>query len=186
MTDPVVPTDYTQATRRPNYFDGRLITAADLRQDQEYHRGMRYLQNRALGWGIVEGLDVSATAAGITISTGFAIDVLGRELVLAEPQFLAADDPFLLACPDPVVTATWAEVPDGQTPGAPGPDGSTDVSGGTFTTWLEQPLIRITPANSVQPPAIVLARIRRYKKKPPTVEATGRNMFRWRGRVSIR
>jgi len=49
MTDPVVPTDYTQATRRPNYFDGRLITAADLRQDQEYHRGMRYLQNRALG-----------------------------------------------------------------------------------------------------------------------------------------
>ena len=96
MSDPIPSADYTQAARRPNYFDGRLITAADLRQDQEYHRGMRYLQNRALGWGIVEGLDVSATAAGITISTGFAIDVLGREIenpevvlikvVIAEPS----------------------------------------------------------------------------------------------------
>ena len=181
MSDPIPTADYTQAARRPNYFDGRLITAADLRQDQEYHRGMRYLQNRAIGWGIVDGLDVSATPAGITIGTGFAIDALGRELVLAEPQFLAADDPFLLSCPNPVVTATWAEVGEGSV--ATGGDTSAEPM---FTTWLEQPLIRITPEGAVQPPALVLARIRRYKKKPMTVDAAGRNVFRARGRVSIR
>ena len=181
MSDPIPSADYTQAARRPNYFDGRLITAADLRQDQEYHRGMRYLQNRAIGWGIVDGLDVSATVVGITIGTGFAIDMLGREIVLAEPQFLAADDPFLLSCPDPVVTATWAEVPEG--PMSNGGDPSAEQP---FATWLEQPLIRISPSSGVRPPALVLARIRRYKKKPLTVDASGRNVFRARGRVTIR
>jgi hypothetical protein len=175
MTETTRQPRFTQATRRPNFFDGRLLTGADLRGEQDYQRGMRYLQNRTVGWGIVEGLDVTVTATGVSISPGLAIDELGRELVLAEPVDLSADDSLLRACPNPVVTATWAEVPDGLLP-------STDdqTGGQAFDAWLERPVISIDPAETVSPPTLVLARVRRRKKRGLVVDVKGRNGFRLR------
>ena len=44
--------------RRPYYFDGRLLTAADLTADQDYHRARQADLARAIGGGIVRGLTV--------------------------------------------------------------------------------------------------------------------------------
>ncbi len=75
---------------RLNYFNGRLLSASDLTREQDYHLHARWRHNRLLhGQGIVTGLQVSVgDAAGgstVTIQPGFAIDPLGREVVLGEP-----------------------------------------------------------------------------------------------------
>ncbi|WP_428424855.1 hypothetical protein [Methylibium sp.] len=81
-----------QAPVRLNYFDGRLLSAADFRAEQNYHLGKRRLINRCLhGSGIVCGLEVTADASGaaVTISPGFALDCLGREVVLPDASSFA-------------------------------------------------------------------------------------------------
>jgi len=42
--------------RRVNFFNGMILTAADLAAEQEYHQGMRYHHNRLHGYGTVSGL----------------------------------------------------------------------------------------------------------------------------------
>ena len=64
--------------KRPHYFDGQLLTAADFSQEQEYHLGQRRLHNRMLhGAGVVSGLRVSAgetsSAPAIVVEAGFAL-----------------------------------------------------------------------------------------------------------------
>ena len=75
----------TSGTVRPNYFPGRLLTAEDLREEQEYHREKhrRHLQ-MLHGFGVVDGLDVDVASDGATIAIepGLAIDRYGREIVL--------------------------------------------------------------------------------------------------------
>jgi len=75
----------TSGTVRPNFFPGRVLTADDLREEQEYHREKhrRHLQ-MLHGFGVVDGLDVDVAADGETISIepGVAIDEYGREIVL--------------------------------------------------------------------------------------------------------
>jgi hypothetical protein len=177
MTDPariIEPAKMLEPVRRPRYFEGRLLSAADLVLEQEYHRGMRHLQNRALGWGIVEGLDVRVTRTGLVVDSGFAIDALGRELVVSEPVVLPVDDTLLQACPDAAVTATWDQVPEGPVPGG-------DSGGTEFAYWLETPRIVIEPASGVRSPTLVLARVRRRKKKNGlAVDLTARDGFRLR------
>jgi hypothetical protein len=70
--------------KRPRYFDGRLLTADDLREEQEYHISShrRHLQLLHAS-GVVRGLQVSASGGAITIQPGLAIDPLGREIYLA-------------------------------------------------------------------------------------------------------
>jgi hypothetical protein len=76
---------------RPRYFEGRLISAADLAQEQEYHRTRRRRHNLLLhGTGIVSGLDVEveSDASGgqpsVSVSPGLAIGADGEELVVCE------------------------------------------------------------------------------------------------------
>lgn len=84
---------------RPNYFDGKLMTAADFRAEQNYQRDARWLHNRMLhGYGIVAGLEVGMDesangATQITVAPGYALDGWGREIVLPEPfsVFLPGD-----------------------------------------------------------------------------------------------
>ena len=75
----------TSGTVRPNFFAGRLLTADDLREEQEYHREKhrRHLQ-MLHGFGVVDGLQVEIASDGTTISVepGMAIDPYGREIVL--------------------------------------------------------------------------------------------------------
>ena len=71
---------------RPAFFDGQGLTAGDLAQAQRYHREMRWRHNRALhGWGVAEGLEVTGAkgAIHVSVSPGYALDSLGRELIVA-------------------------------------------------------------------------------------------------------
>ena len=70
---------------RPNYFDGRLLTAADYQAEQDYHRRKCLLQNRILfGISVVTGLRVSISKDQLTVSPGLAYDCQGNELLLEE------------------------------------------------------------------------------------------------------
>lgn len=69
--------------QRLNFFNGRLLSVADLRLEQNYHINKRRLHNRHLhGWGVVEGLDVNAKGNKVIVAPGFAIDCAGNEIVL--------------------------------------------------------------------------------------------------------
>ena len=94
----------TSGTVRLNFFPGRLLTADDLREEQEYHREKhrRHLQ-MLHGFGVVDGLEVAIAADGATISVepGIAIDEYGREIVLDDLVVLPI--PFNTASPICVV-----------------------------------------------------------------------------------
>jgi len=73
--------------RRPRFFSGRLLTADDLGEEQNYHLATHRRHLRTLhGSGIVHGLEVTDdTSSGtLAIEPGLAIDALGREIALAE------------------------------------------------------------------------------------------------------
>ncbi len=76
--------------KRPSYFAGQLLTADDLRAEQEYHLQSRWQHNRMLhGYGIVVGLEVGVQenddgSTQVIVSPGYALDGWGREIVLTE------------------------------------------------------------------------------------------------------
>lgn len=68
---------------RNRYFHGRLLTASDFEAEQDYLRDKQQFRNlHTHGMGIVSGLSVKTRDAGkaLYISSGFAIDRLGREI----------------------------------------------------------------------------------------------------------
>jgi hypothetical protein len=82
--------------KRPRYFNGQLLNAADFELEQHYLIRKRHLHNRALhGSGVVTGLAVTvATASGaIVIEAGLALDRQGRELELRDPVALEIGAP---------------------------------------------------------------------------------------------
>ena len=75
---------------RVNYFDGQLLSAADLRAEQEYLLARSRRHNRFLhGVGVICGLGVTIGNNEIHIEPGMAIDCAGNELCLPEPVTLA-------------------------------------------------------------------------------------------------
>ena len=77
------------ALKRPIYFTGRLLDAAALTEEQEYHREKIRRHNRALvGSGVVTGLGVhvEAPAGGagpqVVVGAGYAVDPRGEEICL--------------------------------------------------------------------------------------------------------
>lgn len=77
--------------KRPDYFAGQLLTAADLRAEQDYQREKQWLHNRMLhGYGVVVGLEVGVQenddgSTQVIVSPGYALDGWGREVVVPEP-----------------------------------------------------------------------------------------------------
>lgn len=73
---------------RPHFFTGKLLTADDFQQEQDYFRGKSRLHNRFLhGWGVVSGLGVSVDqGTAVVVSPGLALDCAGNELVLSQPE----------------------------------------------------------------------------------------------------
>jgi hypothetical protein len=72
---------------RNNYFLGKLMTVRDFSGEQTYFNSKRRLGNRMLtGPGIVMGLDVFLIDdKTFSLDTGFAVDYLGREIVVPQP-----------------------------------------------------------------------------------------------------
>ena len=80
-------TPMKQLTARRNaYFNGQLLDESDFRTDQDYHRQARLLHNlRFHSWGVVAGLTVTRHGdTAVSVAPGFAIDSLGREMLLPE------------------------------------------------------------------------------------------------------
>jgi hypothetical protein len=76
---------------RPAFFDGQRLTAADLTAVQDYQRELRWLHNRSLHtWGIAFGLEVLAKRGdrSVTVQIGYALDCLGRDLLVNAPVSL--------------------------------------------------------------------------------------------------
>ena len=74
------------ALKRLAYFSGQRLTAADLTDADEAAREMRWLHNRSLhGWGVATGFQVSGSRGdrAVTVSPGYGIDCLGREIILS-------------------------------------------------------------------------------------------------------
>lgn len=110
--------------QRPRYAAGQLLAAADFQADQDYHVGKRRLLNRCLhGGGVVAGLQVAIDPSGtaLTVAPGFALDCLGREIVVPE----AASCPLAGATPGAFLLLRYDERPTALQPGPTGeePDG---------------------------------------------------------------
>lgn len=79
--------------RRPNYFDGQELGAADFLAQRQHLDGLRRLYNSGLHtWGIAQGLDVVAGSdnRSVIIAPGLAIQPSGQEIILEEAMALAA------------------------------------------------------------------------------------------------
>jgi len=74
---------------RNNYFHGKMLSARDLRQEQEYFNEKRRLINRMIhGWGIVCGLEVALEGPCLVVKPGLALDCCGNELLVCEREAL--------------------------------------------------------------------------------------------------
>jgi hypothetical protein len=77
--------DETQFVERQQFFDGEVLFAADLQDLEAFNREMRWLHNRSLHQpGIGNGFAVSGQKDDrqVSIGPGYALDDLGREIVL--------------------------------------------------------------------------------------------------------
>lgn len=82
---------------RTFYFDGRLLTAADLIRDQQYLDQRLLDVGRSLGDGIVEGLEASLGDGTLSVQPGVAVTGDGRTLRVEQPLSADLDDRATLA-----------------------------------------------------------------------------------------
>ena len=81
--------DETRFVERLRFFDGQRLLAPDLQGIEAFHREMRWLHNRSLHQvGIGNGFAVAGERdeREIRIGPGYALDSLGREIVLTHEQ----------------------------------------------------------------------------------------------------
>lgn len=72
--------------KRPNYFSGKLLTAEDLAEEQNYRTEKhRQLTRAILGWGVVRGLGLTCEGDRVRVEPGFAVDSLGRLVEVRRP-----------------------------------------------------------------------------------------------------
>ena len=77
--------DETKKLERRNFFDYERLFAADLNDQESFHREMRWLHNRSLHQpGVGNGYKITGAKGDrqVTIGPGYALDAYGREIVL--------------------------------------------------------------------------------------------------------
>ncbi|MEP6796939.1 MAG: hypothetical protein ABI890_02270 [Lapillicoccus sp.] len=134
-----------------NFFNGLMLTAADLAVEQEYHRTARYLHNRLHGYGAVSGLEVTVANEQVEVSPGMGIDVRGREIVLTEAGSLQLEPQQDTGLWVRDLVIEWHETPECPVPGS---DGADD-----FTRWVEQPELALRGEGEAAAEELVLARL---------------------------
>lgn len=83
--------DLTRSIERQRFFDGQRLFADDLQQIEGFNREMRWLHNQSLHQpGIGNGFAVSGRKGDreVVVGAGYAIDDLGREIVLTTTRTL--------------------------------------------------------------------------------------------------
>ncbi len=81
----------SQFLERIRFFDGQRLFASDLQALESFHREMRWLHNQSLHQpGVGSGFAVAGMKGDreVVIRTGYAIDDLGREIVLTQDTTL--------------------------------------------------------------------------------------------------
>lgn len=140
---------------RVNYFHGRVVTADDLRHEQEQVRARQWLHNRMLhGYGVATGLDVTVVDNEVHVSPGLAIDGLGREIVLADLHTVDGSWVVPESHGRVQLVVTWAEEAVDEVLGPDGPEPSR---------FVERPRVLLTEHRTGEPPedAVLLARVHR-------------------------
>jgi hypothetical protein len=141
--------------QRVNYFDGQLLAAEDLSQEQTYFRARLRRRNRFLhGTGIVSGLQVSVgkdnQGPSVTVQPGFALDPRGEELELCAPRLL----PLPVRGKSLLVQLLFAERPTSPVPVVPSGAASDQQQ---FSRVEETVTIVLAP--EVQADAVSIARL---------------------------
>ncbi|MCA1783639.1 MAG: hypothetical protein ABR500_10615 [Dermatophilaceae bacterium] len=156
-----------EAPRRVNFFNGLMLTAADLAAEQEYHRRMRYLHNRLLhGYGTVSGLEVAVEEGCVHVSPGIGIDMHGREIVVVQQLSL---------CLEPLrhdrrwVRELAIEWRESAAEPVPGPESEL-----CFTRWVEQPELVLAARGSSASEGLILARLTRTRRGGVDVDTSDR------------
>lgn len=130
---------------RPNWFEGRPVTSAELDEQQALFRERMRRHNRLFhGWGVVTGLAVEpSNALTLAITPGLALDASGNEILVSEPLVV---DACALGLTEPAhrywLAVRWDEVPSGELPsGAPDvpPMTASWREGAEFALLAEQP-----------------------------------------------
>lgn len=95
--------------RHAHWFNGRLLSAESLQSDQEAQRCQREQLGRAIGAGVVHGLEVSlntaVTAPTVTVNAGSALNRLGQVVELLESVDVSLGEP---AAPEAVSAGLFA------------------------------------------------------------------------------
>ena len=107
---------------RLRFFPGKLLSADDFQQEQEYFLERLHRHNRLMhGWGIVSGLNASISGGTtVTVEPGYAIDCAGHEIVLDTAQALP-----VAGLPErQYVAVRYTELLVGETPTANGVESS--------------------------------------------------------------
>jgi hypothetical protein len=80
----------SDSLQRPRFFFGKLLTAEDFAQEQQYVLDKLKRHNRSLhGFGIVLGLKVTTKSGKIAIDPGLALDCQGNEIVIGTIQLIS-------------------------------------------------------------------------------------------------
>ncbi len=110
--------------RRNNYFYGKRMDVQHCRMEQDYGKLKQWLVNRlTFGKGVVCGLDISVQGRKLCVDPGFAIDGLGREIVV---PVRACIDPVTGegGCCEPCCDQAGVTPPPQQQPPPPGQTGN--------------------------------------------------------------
>ena len=137
-------------TERMNYFDRQFLRAADFQDEQAYHLDRRRGHNAGFhSAGVVEGLVVSpgGQTGRVTVERGWAVDVQGREIVLATPR---ADIPT-----GGVAVDIWISYPDPEPLSTPVDEAGTSGS----PRVLETPVVTVVPPGAIPANGLRLARV---------------------------
>lgn len=110
-----------EGIRSTNFFNGRLLTAEDLKVEQAVNRQQHQQLGKAIGEGVVQGLEVSIVSSGsngaiptISINEGLALNRKGQALTLPlnvnlalvrEIETIAAGSGLFATCEPPKSTA---------------------------------------------------------------------------------
>jgi hypothetical protein len=78
-------------TVRTRYFNGMFITKEDLWTDQNNNRLKHALMNRAMGQGVVWGLDVHLAGDAVCVLPGYGVDCCGNDIVISSPYRVDAE-----------------------------------------------------------------------------------------------
>jgi hypothetical protein len=144
---------------RPIYYAGKVLTADDLRLEQDYRRDREWAHNRLHGWGVVSGLSVEATRPGssrVVVRPGSALDGYGREIVLTAATLV--DVSSLIASRRPgcvYVTIEYGEEGIDSVPAL----GVDEEDGPMPGRIREVPTVTVVGRRDDQGPSLVLAKI---------------------------